>query len=137
MTEGDFYIFLSSKDSLRYHPDNKGYNFTVELPKRVELRGNWKVALCDIFLNEKISDTLMVYSDICDYSFVRDSLEPILRMVMPNNKRSQIFSYRFYLGVRQSNLGRIKIYIKDSSFKNVVALKGEIQLTLHLKKENG
>ena len=137
MTEGDFYIFLSSKDSLRYHPANKGYNFTVELPERVELRGNWKVALCDIFLNEKISDTLMVYSDICDYSFVRDSLEPILRMVMPNNKRSQIFSDRFYLGVRQSNLGRIKIYIKDSSFKNAVALKGEIQLTLHLKKENG
>ena len=137
MTEGDFYIFLSSKDSLRYHPDNKGYNFTVELPERVELRGNWKVALCDIFLNEKISDTLMVYSDICDYSFVRDSLEPILRMVMPNNKRSQIFSDRFYLGVRQSNLGRIKIYIKDSSFKNAVALKGEIQLTIHLKKENG
>ena len=50
---GDFYIFLSSKDSLRFHPGNKGYNFTVELPERVELRGNWKVALCDIFLNEK------------------------------------------------------------------------------------
>ena len=33
MTEGDFYIFLSSKDSLRFHPDNKGYNFTVELPE--------------------------------------------------------------------------------------------------------
>ena len=67
---------------------------------------------------------------------VRDSLEPILRMVMPNNKRSQFFPDRFYLGVRQSNLGRIKIYIKDSSFNNAVALKGEIQLTLHLKKEN-
>ena len=40
MTEEDFYIFLSSKDSLRFHPDNKGYNFTVELPERVELRGN-------------------------------------------------------------------------------------------------
>ena len=25
MTEGDFYIFLSSKDSLRFHPGNKGY----------------------------------------------------------------------------------------------------------------
>ena len=137
MTEGDFYIFLSSKDSLRFHPDNKGYNFTVELPERVELRGNWKVALCDIFFNEKISDTLMVCSDICDDSFARDSLEPILRMVMPNNKRSQIFSDTFYLGVRQSNLGRIKIYIKDSSFNNAVALKGEVQLTLHLKKENG
>ena len=99
MTEGNFYIFLSSKDSLRFHPDNKGYNFTVELPERVELRGNWKVVLCDI------SETLMVFSDICDYSFDRDSLEPILRMVMPNNKRSQFFPDRFYLGVRQSNLG--------------------------------
>ena len=95
------------------------------------------MALCDIFLNEKISETLMVFSDICDYSFVRDSLEPILRMVMPNNKRSQLFPDRFYLGVRQSNLGRIKIYIKDRSFNNAVALKGEIQLTLHLKKDNG
>ena len=60
------------------------------------------MALCDIFLNEKISETLMVFSDICDYSFVRDSLEPILRMVMPNNKRSQLLPDRFYLGVRQS-----------------------------------
>ena len=77
------------------------------------------------------------FSDICDYTFVRDSLEPILRILMPNNKRSELFPDRFYLGVRQSNLGRIKIYIKDSSLNNAVALKGEIQLTLHLKKENG
>ena len=92
MTEGDFYIFLTSKDSLRFHPHNKGYNFTVELQReRVELRGNWKVALCDIFFNEKIAETIMVFSDICDYSFVRDSLEPILRMVMPTIKEAKFF----------------------------------------------
>ena len=137
MTEGDFYIFLTSRDSLRYHPDNRGYDFTVELPERVELKGNWKVALCDIFLNEKISNSLMVFSDICEYSFVRDSIEPILRILIPNNRKSHIFPDRYYMGVRQSNLGRIKIYIKDSSLNNAVALKGEIQLTLHLKKEDG
>ena len=63
MTEGNFYIFLSSRDCLRYHPDNTAYNFTVELPERVELKGNWKVSLSDILLNEKISNTLMV----CDH----------------------------------------------------------------------
>ena len=53
MIDCEFYIFLTSKDSLGFHPDNTGHNFTVELPERVELRGEWKVAFCDIFVNEK------------------------------------------------------------------------------------
>ena len=37
------YFFLSSIDSLNFHPNNKAYNFTVEVPERINLSGDWEV----------------------------------------------------------------------------------------------
>ena len=40
MDEDSAYFFLFSIDSLNFHPNNKAYNFTVEVPERTSLSGD-------------------------------------------------------------------------------------------------
>ena len=40
MEEGSNYFFLSFIDTLNFHPNNKAYNFTVEVPERTTLTGD-------------------------------------------------------------------------------------------------
>ena len=81
--ENEFY-FLSSSDSLSYHPDNKCYSFIIELPERIILEGNWAIGLCDFFNSSCLTETLFVLCDICDNSYIGDCLKPILRILYPN-----------------------------------------------------
>ena len=116
MANEEFYIFLTSRDSLKFHPENKSHTFTVELPERLNLSGIWEVAICDFSTSEVPSETLMVFSDICDHSFVKDSLHPILRMILPCHRcRSHVFTNKYYVRVGQKSLGRIMIYIRDTT----------------------
>ena len=46
-------LYTVVKDSLRFHPENVVSNFTAELPQRVELWVNWKVAPCDLYSSDK------------------------------------------------------------------------------------
>ena len=55
--ENEFY-FLCSSNSLSYHPDNKCYNFIIELPERIVLEGNWAISLCDFFNSSSLTETL-------------------------------------------------------------------------------
>ena len=61
MDEKNIYLFLSSDDSKNYHPDNVAHSFTVELPERVNLDGNWMIALCDIYTEDLINETLFIF----------------------------------------------------------------------------
>ena len=51
MEEDSIYFFLSSIDSLNFHPNNKAYNFTVEVPERTNLIGDWEVGICDFHVS--------------------------------------------------------------------------------------
>ena len=137
MEEKSIYLFLSSDDSKIYHPDNVGHTFTIELPERVNLDGYWVIALCDICSEDIINETVYLYSDMCDYTYVKNSLEPILRMIFPSNNHEQYFPERYYVPVRQKNLGRIKVYIRDRSMNIPNSLEKRIELTLHLKRKDG
>lgn len=45
INENEFYITVQSDSSLQTYPDNKTSNFTVSLPRAINLTGDWKVAL--------------------------------------------------------------------------------------------
>ena len=49
--EEDSIYFLSSIDSLKYHSNNKAYNFTVEVPERTSLTGDWAIGICDFYVS--------------------------------------------------------------------------------------
>ena len=74
MNGKDFFLFISSSHSSSFHPEYKTYNFIVELPERLNLVGKWKVALCDFYLTENSLEVLYIFADLCDYSYVRDSV---------------------------------------------------------------
>lgn len=44
----EFSINLSSTNSIRYFPENTPSNFTVRLPYKIQLQGDWQVALTEI-----------------------------------------------------------------------------------------
>ena len=58
MEEDSIYFFLSSIDSLNFHPNNKAYNFTVEVPERINLIGDWEVGICDFHASSVANETL-------------------------------------------------------------------------------
>ena len=84
MGESDLYFFLSSRDSLFYHKENKPYDFTVELNETFNLKGLWEIALCDINLNANLTESVYVFSDICDQSYVLNSSERVIRLIYPS-----------------------------------------------------
>lgn len=44
----DFYMTLLSNSSMNIYPENKTSTFTVQIPRRVRLEGDWDVALAEI-----------------------------------------------------------------------------------------
>ena len=76
----------------------------------------------------------MLY-DICDNSYISDSLKPVLRMIYPNNNQIY-FTYKeiYYVKVKNYCLNRLKVYIRDENFKIPSSITGTTRLMLHLKK---
>ena len=104
-------MFISSKDSLSFHPNNKGNNFTVELSERVNLDGDWEIGLCDFYHNLEVNKILYVFCDLCDYSYIGNSLEPIIRRIYPNSTSTDFqFSSNYYINVKNKAINRIKVY---------------------------
>ena len=134
MADSDLYFFLSSTDSLFYHKENKPYNFTVELNETFNLKGSWEIALCDINLNSTLTDSVYIFSDICDQSYVLNSSEPVIRLIYPSTSfTSYSFTNRYYLPIKQKAFTRICIYIRESDMAYASRLTHDIQLTLHAR----
>ena len=134
MGESDLSFFLSSRNSLFYHKENKPYDFIVELNEIFNLKGLWEIALCDINLNPTLTESIYVFSDICDQSYVLNSSEPVIKLVYPSgSSTSYSFTNRYYLPIKQKTLNRIRIYIRDRDMNSVSRLSEDIQLTLHAR----
>ena len=135
MEEDSIYFFLSSADSLSFHPNNKAYNFTVEVPERANLVGEWEVGICDFYASTVINETLYLFSDIVDYSYVRNSMQGILRLLpQSNSNKYQLFNNVYYLPIKNKKFSRIRIYIKNKNLHFASSLTGVVELTLHLRR---
>ena len=58
------YINVSNNDSVQYFPHNNPSNFRVKLEKRLELKGCWKICLCEISISNVIVNQLNGVDDI-------------------------------------------------------------------------
>ena len=112
MNNDNFYLFISSKDSLSFHPDNEGSNFIVELPESVNLYGDWEIALCDFYHNQEVNEILYVFCDLC-------------------------VSSNYYINVNNKTINRIKVYIRDVTFGLPSSITGDIHLTLQFRRKHG
>ena len=58
----------------------------------------------------RCNETLYLLSDIVDYSYVRNSMQGVLRLLpQTNSNKSQIFNKIYYLPVKNKTFSRIGI----------------------------
>ena len=105
------YLYLNSQDSQSTQPLNNAYDFTIDLPQPIIHNGKWKCALAEIIFSQSIRQDLYIYCDVCDYSYVRNTYGPILRIV----KGSKVYAKPLYIPLKIQYLSRIRIYIRDEN----------------------
>ncbi len=124
------YLHLSSNDSKSTHPDNKPFEFTVNLPRNLILNGAWEIALTEIYFQGKSgSKNLYIFTDICESSYVADTFLPLLRIV----KRSGPLDIPYYIKLSQDFVSELKVYIRTDGLKEPSFLIGTLRCTLHLR----
>ena len=119
------HLFLCSTDSILYHPSNKSWDFTVELPHAIE--GQWKCALGDISYNT--TENLYVFCDLCEQSYIRGGTLPILRYVTQPKE----FTNLYYFNVNLSHIKRVRIFIRNNNMEIPSDDIGPVRCTLILK----
>ena len=103
------HLYLSSLDSLSAFPDNLWYDFTVLLPKPLDLQGVYSCALLEIDFDKKLNKDVYLFCDMCEYSYLRDGYQPILRVI----QKTSVFTKLIYIPVKTSRINTIRIYIRD------------------------
>ena len=115
----DFYLFLSSQDSLDVRKNNSSSDFYTQLPKTYSLEGQWlcalKQALFTSDFKPKTTRRLYLCSDIVEESYVRNTLVPIVRNIEIYNKSKKYLTEYFdddiYLPVNVTHLTSIRVYL--------------------------
>ena len=85
MDKTEYYLYLSSKDSLGVFPQNKAEDFTVKLPATLTLKGTWKCALTEVSFVTQFAEIrprdVFICSDLVEESYGADTFRPVLRKV--------------------------------------------------------
>jgi hypothetical protein len=84
-------MVLSSYDGKDFFPNNTSHNLFVKLNRALQFDGYWVVALTEIDTSERAQkDEFVVYSDICQDSFVGSSEQPLLRRIFYEDVNDKI-----------------------------------------------
>lgn len=108
-----------STDSVNLFPSNAPYNFKVQLPQSVHLKGAWGISLREISMTSwsgnSIPDEIYIYCNLCDDSVVGSKEEPLLKRVYLGDKAkvNRIIWNSPYTPVRLGEVYQIHIFIKD------------------------
>jgi hypothetical protein len=140
----NIFVHVQSDDenNLEYFPNNTSYNFKVHLTEPLTLTGVWKIALCDIFINENSKQTnyanqLYIFCNIAGVSILSGKQQSsLMRAVSPRKKGEWIESFwqLYYIDVNKSQVFDFEIYITDRSFKLATFLKKPVSITLHFRQ---
>ena len=126
------YLFLSSKDSLHTHPSNTCWDFTVTLPKTLNLNGKWVCSLADIAYSNKLKGKdLYIFCDLCEGSCIQGKILPILRIV----DRSETFIKLYDMDVSRSQISQLRLYITGSDLQKPSFSSESLKCTLRLRKK--
>ena len=135
----DNYLFISNRDSVKHFPSNKPDYFVTSLEQDFCLKGNWKVAITDITINQRFTDVkpdhLCILLDICEPTFVRGHYKQILRRVYLNadNIFHATFSRPYFVNVNVQRFKNITVTVLNDNLE-LCKLEGDIFFTLRLKK---
>ena len=120
------YLFISSEDSNELNPANTSYDFTVTLPQTIN--GSFEIALAEMTYTSHNED-LYVFCDLCEHSFVKDSMLPILRAVTGVGGYQNLFYHK----VTRNSIQRVRIFITNKKLEHPSQDIGPVHLLLILR----
>jgi len=147
MDKQEHYIYVTSKDSLDIYPTNNVSNFTVVLPKRLHLFGDWQCSLTAITLpkidaKNKPDLIHVTCSVVGAVSIYASGSRQVLRTIYLNrNKRNYqnawTFTIPFYLPVNQSrDIAEISFEIRNENLEIIPFVSDTLCCTLHLRHQS-
>lgn len=137
----DFYLYLSSQDSLDVRKNNNPSDFWIQFPKTYSLEGQWVCALKQISFTcdfKPKSRRLYLCCNIVEESYVRNTLFPVLRNIEIENKsrkyKSESFEEGIYIPVNVTNLATIRVSLLDADLHPVQFESNDLHCVLHFMK---
>lgn len=101
--------------------------------KRCLLQESWTVELSEIYatrINKTSKKELFVYCDICDTSVVGGQYRSLLRHVVLDSNKNQIFPIPYPISLRIQEIEKLRLDIRDKDNNPATFLTGEVILTL-------
>lgn len=133
------YVWLSSEQNKDIYPNNKPYQFKIQLPQTIPIDGNCLIGLCEIrglSLKTQRSKEIYVCCDQCQYSIVDGNLHPVLRCI-DTNDNIKIIHTPFYVSSKvTSSIDQLSFYILDGKGELASFLKEPLKITIHIKPRN-
>jgi len=137
------YLYLDSRDSAEYFPDNSSVSFTAKLAKNIQFSpyGQWFVTVADIDLPPLQIDYkpkfLVLYSDICTPSIYGGGLKQVLHRIYYRElhlARPIVFNPPRYKPISAESLDTIRLYLLDDEGNRPSFRRVPLLCTLHVKK---
>ena len=135
----EFYLYLSSKDSLDIRKNNS--EFLFQLPKPYTLDGKWSCAVTEVTLTCDFtprSKRLYLCGDFVDESCVRSTLQPVLRNFEIETRYKKLkyteFVNRVYVPVTVHHLSLLRLHFTDEDLNEIKFDANDFHCVLHFKK---
>ena len=131
------YVWISSDQNKDIYPNNKPYQFKIQLPQTIPINGNCLIGLCEIRgLKKQRSKEIFICCDQCQYSIVDDKLYPVLRCVDTSDE-VKIIHTPFYVSSKiTSSIDHLSFYILDGKGELASFLKEPLKISIHIKSRN-
>ena len=136
----EFYLYLYCEDLLSTHVNNHAGDFVVDLPKTYLLEGRWECALTELTLHpqkKRRPERLYLCFDLVQDSYLKNTFLPVLRSVDPTSEGTLDLEFRrpYYTRMRQMELNRVRIFIRDDRLQPCRFKLDRLYCTLHLRKQ--
>ena len=146
----DIYIHVSSADSENYFSQNKAAAFRIKFNTPFDLRGRWKIGLCEIHLDNvdiiknRGASSFFVNCSICTGMVVNGIQTRALRSIEATKNCHQVFTRIYYRPVEAMFIDTMEFTITKGG-RTLVAFAldevagghadiGKVSLILHLKR---
>lgn len=124
------FLFLSSDTCTNIHPSNNPWEFTIDLPKLLNVSGDWGCALTEIQYDGGNSEDLYVFCDICEFSCVNGALLPLLRVV----NSPALFHTPYFIPISRDQVSQLCIYIRNKHLETPSFPVRTLRCTLQLQQ---
>ena len=127
--EKEFYIYLSSRDSMNIFPKNTASDFSLVLPDRLQLkREEWSCGLIDLVLPHAPDEPVYLCSNICQETIVGSRQRPVLRRIIDIYSEP---SHVIYVPLKTIELSVLRLYLEGHASGPVSLADGAAYATLH------